>query len=407
VDYSPEQERALAAIKRWSESSEQVFYLAGPAGSGKSTLANDAVQNLFASVLFCAYTGKAALVMRKKGCANATTFHKLVYVSKPRSQEEVLNFQRQIRQAKQDLKLTDEQVPFHPITKPIWKSLELALEKSKQPRFILNEDSPIKDADCVVVDECSMISDRAAEDIRKFNKKILVLGDPYQLPPVKGEGAFTSKKPDFLLTEIHRQARDNPIIDMATRIRNGEHLPFGKYGDSAVVRVNDLSPEEWASADQIICARNKTRVAINKRIRALRGATTAYPDVNDRIMIYRNNHELGILNGQVWKCLGSGDVVNGEISLTLSDYDDPTETVTANFYADAFNTERPSEVAPWEVDGAELADYGYCVTGHKVQGSQYDKVVVFDQSQMTNSPRQWLYTVATRAAQQLIIVRQP
>ena len=60
-----------------------------------------------------------------------------------------------------------------------------------------------------------MVGEEMARDLMSFGKPILVLGDPGQLPPVSGGGFFTEQEPDYLLTDIHRQARDNPIIQLA------------------------------------------------------------------------------------------------------------------------------------------------------------------------------------------------
>ena len=54
-----------------------------------------------------------------------------------------------------------------------------------------------------------------------LRQQVLVLGDPAQLPPVKGGGFFTEAEPDVMLTEVHRQAADNPIIRLSMTIREG------------------------------------------------------------------------------------------------------------------------------------------------------------------------------------------
>ena len=57
-----------------------------------------------------------------------------------------------------------------------------------------------------------MVDEDLGRDLLSFGKPVLVLGDPAQLPPVKGGGFFTEAEPDVMLTEVHRQAADNPII---------------------------------------------------------------------------------------------------------------------------------------------------------------------------------------------------
>ena len=78
-----------------------------------------------------------------------------------------------------------------------------------------------------------MVDERLARDLLSFGTKVLVLGDPFQLPPVQGAGFFTAHEPDIMLTEIHRQAADNPIIRMSMEIREGGFLEHGRYGDIA------------------------------------------------------------------------------------------------------------------------------------------------------------------------------
>ena len=103
------------------------------------------------------------------------------------------------------------------------------------PTFSLNRQSPIAKAKLVIIDECSMVDEELGRDLMSFGTPILVLGDPGQLPPISGGGFFTEHEPDFLLTEIHRQARDNPIIRMALDVREGRELMYGDYGTAAMV----------------------------------------------------------------------------------------------------------------------------------------------------------------------------
>ena len=50
-------------------------------------------------------------------------------------------------------------------------------------------------------------------------------------------------------------------------------------------------------------------------------------------------------------------------------------------------------------------DYGYCITCHKAQGSEYNKVLVFEEYLRGSDHARWLYTAATRAKEKLVIVR--
>ena len=109
--------------------------------------------------------------------------------------------------------------------------------------------------------------------------KILVLGDPAQLPPVKGGGFFTEAEPDIMLSEVHRQARDNPIVHMSMVIREGGDLERGTYGDSRIISRREIDADSILAADQVLVGTNRTRRLYNGRIRELKGFTTPMPAV--------------------------------------------------------------------------------------------------------------------------------
>src|SRR4249920_494974 len=83
--FSPHQDAALQAVADWLKakpghgSTPQIFRLFGYAGTGKTTLAKHIAEAVDGKVLFAAFTGKAALVMRSKGCPSASTIHSLIY----------------------------------------------------------------------------------------------------------------------------------------------------------------------------------------------------------------------------------------------------------------------------------------------------------------------------------------
>ena len=220
---SAEQAGAIKSIVEWYKSGRKEYYLAGYAGVGKSTVCAAAIEELKSkcgvrNVRTAAYTGKAASVMRKKGVEGAQTIHSLIYT------------------AKED-------------------------EETGEVHFLLSDDSPAADADLIVLDECSMVSQELAKDIRSYGVPILVLGDPGQLPPISGEGAFTNREPDYFLREIHRQAAESGIIHLATLARQGLPLPPGYEKDG--VRVLPLNKETQAMIyrpeTQPICGLNRVR----------------------------------------------------------------------------------------------------------------------------------------------------
>src|SRR4029453_17373579 len=110
-----------------------------------------------------------------------------------------------------------------------------------------------------VIDECSMVDAELGRDLLSFDCPLLVLGDPAQLPPVAGGGFFTEAEPDAMLTEVHRQARGDPIVRLSMEIRAGRSLAPGQYGESAIVTRATLDRERVLQADQVLVGRNVTR----------------------------------------------------------------------------------------------------------------------------------------------------
>ena len=99
-----------------------------------------------------------------------------------------------------------------------------------------------------------------------------MLGDPGQLPPIQGDGAFTRDSPDVMLTEIHRQAGESAIIRLATMARCGEPIGFGQY-DEFVWKMckADVTPDQALRGGQVICGLNATRLQLNNAMRSAAG----------------------------------------------------------------------------------------------------------------------------------------
>ena len=148
--FTPHQDSALKAVADWLKAkpgkngTPPVFRLFGYAGTGKTTLARHIADGVNGEVKFAAFTGKAALVMRNKGCDNASTIHSLIYRAKESGVE--------------------------------------------QPSFELWDDAPASKAKLIVIDECSMVDAELGRDLMSFDCPLLVLGDPAQLPRPWEEG---------------------------------------------------------------------------------------------------------------------------------------------------------------------------------------------------------------------------
>jgi exodeoxyribonuclease V len=365
MEFSPQQDQALQAISAWHKAARKgrgapLFRLFGYAGTGKTTLAKHIAEDIEGDVLFAAFTGKAAAVMRDKGCGEAQTLHSLIY----RARE----------------------------------------TKTEEPSFVLNRSSDVKKASLVIIDECSMVDSELGNDLMSFGVPVLVLGDPAQLPPVKGGGFFTEAEPDIMLTEVHRQAVDNPIIRLSMLAREGESLPYGEFGESRVIPRADINAETILAADQVLVGRNETRRRYNMRIRQLRGFTDTMPAQEEKLVCLRNNRQKGLLNGSTWTVKLASERRGDLIQLRVAPDEGTGPSVKVAVLTAMF--EGRGEEIPWEIRRhTDEFDYGYALTVHKAQGSQWDRLVLFDESFAFREHRaRWLYTAVTRAAKALTVV---
>src|SRR5205085_10733951 len=119
-------------------------------------------------------------------------------------------------------------------------------------------------------------------------------------PPVAAGGFYTDAKRDAMLTEVHRQARDNPIVRLSMEIRAGRSLEPGQYGETVIVRRADLDRQRVLAADQVLVGRNATRRAYNQRMRERRGFPEPLPMQGDKLVCLRNNRRKGLFNGGLW-----------------------------------------------------------------------------------------------------------
>lgn len=365
--FTPHQDAALRAVADWLKAkpgrngTPLVFRLFGFAGTGKTTLARHIAEGVDGAVKYAAFTGKAALVMRNKGCEGASTIHSLIYRARETGEE--------------------------------------------QPNFELWDDAPASKAKLIIIDECSMVDAELGRDLLSFGAPLLVLGDPAQLPPIQGGGFFTSAEPDAMLTEVHRQAKDDPIVRMSMAVRAGEELEIGSYGDSEVVPRDRLDPARVMGADQILVGRNATRRAYNMRVRQRLGIEDPLPVAGDKLVCLRNNRKKALFNGGLWRVKARAQSKSRIVTMRLSPDEDFGGKVTkVSVRADCFAG--GMEDIPWEQRKPyDEFDFGYVLTVHKSQGSQWDDIVLFDESfAFAESRARWLYTGITRAAKRLSVV---
>jgi exodeoxyribonuclease-5 len=209
-----------------------------------------------------------------------------------------------------------------------------------------------------------------------------------------------------MLTEVHRQAADNPIVRMSMTIREGGQLPYGDYGGSAVMPRRDIEPEAVLVADQVLVGRNRTRQTYNARIRELLAREGPVPVAEDTLVCLRNDRKRGLLNGSLWRVDTVRKPRKGLLRYSLAPGDgEGARRVTASINP-AFFDGTAEALSPAERKRSDAFDFGYVLTVHKAQGSQWDDVILFDESfAFREHAARWLYTGITRAAKRLSIVR--
>lgn len=376
---------------------KQTFQISGLAGCGKTFLIRHLIETMddlkFENVLFVAYVGKAAMQMARTGL-NASTIHSAIYfaVEVPKKDEFGNNIMKEGR-------------------------VVLTTKFFKKP----NLDPNIK---LIVVDEAPMVDAKVAADLLSFKLPMICLGDLNQLPPVIGEPFFL-RKPDYTLTEIMRQKAGNPILDLAQHIIHDKFIQLkpGTYGDKLTIIKRkdfmDFYSHKLLESDVVICGKNSTRDELNKTIRALafkaRGFEGQVPDlsIGDKLICRKNN----------WAIEEEGiNLINGLVGTVQSiDFENKgSDTIPIDFKPDFiqstfeglklntkyfYGTRQYKEALKKTPHSGELFEFGYAITCHLSQGSQYEKVIVFSEVMGdTEYYRKWLYTAVTRASEELILI---
>ncbi len=421
---SPQQAAAIAGIVDWyrtRRTQQQVFRLFGYAGTGKSTITAAAIEALgldpmardgdtAGGVMFAAFTGKAALVMTRKGTP-ASTIHSLIYRVSEATPEEIARVEKELFDLQRDLRHMGPAERGFAETQI--SKLQLRLADIHKPSFLLNEQSRVRDAALVVLDEVSMVGPEMAADLLAFGKPILVLGDPGQLPPIKGAGAFTEAPPDVMLTEIHRQAGESAIIRLATMARQGIEIPPGGH-DEHVWKLprNAVGAPQMLRGGQVICGRNSTRLWLNGAMKAAAGFPATYPEGrSEKIICLKNRHDLGLVNGMFVSLTDIED--DGPLSFRASVTTEDGLAIAGRHrfykghYDDHVRLQLDRARQDWrELRGLIETSWGYAITCHKAQGSQWENVVVYDDglSRTPEDRARWLYTAITRAERGLVLL---
>lgn len=417
-ELSPDQSEALRRVKAWFASESRRFVIAGPAGTGKTRLIPEMIRalNLLPEeVQLVAPTHKACEVLRSKLASGSnfksrvSTFHSLLYqYARPAFDGE-------------DLKFTMAGM------KPVREGVKL-----------------------VICDEASMLAD---VDVEVFERgyRTLYIGDAAQLPPIlegRDESGRQAKASTILLSPhaelstIHRQAGGSSILDAADIVRAGKILEPTLWDDDATTVLDEAQGHVTRTgfrdllkvSDAVLVARNVTRIRVNEMIRELRGFVRHPGDwipkpgeflvSSDKIgqgePAFEGQPSMG--NGQQLVVQDVVDVIRRLNKTTRQGV--MVAVVRAHFRDD------PSTSGVWPIShemlvgrhvvgdvvstrliagprsGVLRCDWGYALTVHKAQGSEWRRVVVIDHGSYDRvSAREWNYVALTRARESVTVVR--
>lgn len=361
--FSQDQQTAIDKINDWLKAtSPQELSLGGYAGTGKTTVLTSVINHVADDLdlhfkVLCP-TGKAAHVLRKKGIKRAATIHSHLY--------------------------------------------RVFTDKQGRPHFTLKDPDEIH-RDLIIVDEASMVNRRLYDDLIRSSDKILWVGDHGQLEPI-GVHPHIMDNPDIKLEKIHRQVMNNPLIELATKLRL-DQIPYPKprieLPDLVYAKQSEYPsiPAEVHKDIIRICAFHRTRVMINRAFRNNEGYKNDLLCVGEPVICLRNNRDFCIFNGMIGEVVKihkqeglnlivdvrmDDDIVREEVPMLIEQFGAPNNGPK----------KLPKNTTLW--------DYAYCITCHKSQGSEWDTVIVFEQRCKMWDHKRWSYTAATRASKKLI-----
>jgi exodeoxyribonuclease V len=401
MKFTDQQNDALREMDRFmKDPSRQVFSLEGYAGTGKTELAQHFANGVDGNVVGGAYTGKAALVLEQRGFPHAQTIHSLLYEPAHKSRAKLIELNNEYA------KLNEEPDAPADMVGGLQRAIQEEEARLDNPAFAVREDNDLETAALVVLDEYSMVSEAMEKDLLKVCKKLVVIGDPFQLPPVKGQGAMSKRKPDVLLTEVKRH--DNGVLDLATSIRGGNgNIPFGQINENVrKLDKRELTLREYTTASQLMTGRNVSRQRLNVGVRRVLEHDDFFPQSGDRLICLRNDRDWGLFNGLIATAKEVYDEDDPKsMNIVLGGFKEVLPVYKGHFerYRDPGHRLLPY----YERREFQEFDFGYAITVHKSQGSQWEHPWLCDDDFLNWDAKmrlRWLYTAVTRAEQNLTIV---
>ena len=432
LSLTEEQTAAYEKVIEWVCNSPQgsIFRLGGYAGTGKTTLLGKIVADLermevhdCGDMMICAFTNKAASVLRSKGISTATTIHSILYKPKTEHYKDLIKSHKEkMAELLPGAERLALQIQLNKLEEEYRQVQKAGLEEDDKRKleFHVADNPAAEDAELVIIDEASMVNRKIMQDLQDASDaKILLCGDPAQLPPVEGDSDFQSGIMDSQLVEVQRvETHAWALREFAMQVRSSTtgEIDFPIPRDGSVVTRNMPERDDILAADKILCGTNLQRHRMNQFYRLENGFHGAYPQEGETIIALLTDKRHGIYNGvcykvaevkyeQGWSIVmdlvedGADEVTHPDISVNKRIFDKLAGSKMDNALAKALNM------------GLQKGDFdfGYCLTVHKAQGSEWPKVMVVDDArwmkkQRDGSRQKWLYTAVTRPSRELVYV---
>lgn len=397
MNFTQGQNSALTAIqdlKTTHPNGGGILVINGYAGTGKTTLIKAVGDQVEGQLLVLAPTGKAAIRVRDVAFCKTSTIHKWLYHTEEDKITGDISFKR--------ADLIEIEVPnFH----------------------------------ALIIDEASMIGEDIWNDLYDvcclLGLNVVLIGDEFQLPPVEtGTNNFSVFTTEFEvsarvnLTEVLRQSLENPIIRAATALRLGTNYTRELSLLPLIDKLNvvDESVDTWSNDGVIICHKNDTRHILNNEIRKTVGRINTL-EPKEPLLVIKNNYNLHMFNGEVF---GVKSIIGSVGSKMVKDKF-KNASCYVNFSKIVLSTGEECIIALEQLSNktgdvgfktleaaakqvlrkANLettpflhVNYGYVMTCHKSQGSEWDNALVIVEQgvkPVTLAGRRWLYTALTRS----------